>query len=649
MEKITYLPFVALLIAGWVSAVTPSAITVTDSLANTYGNTQGLVIDFDATATGLNAGITAGWVPALVDGQTCTLDSITLRSGDEVLAGTGTVYLGVYTSLAGDISGGFLGTSTNAIDFTATADGDWVTFNFSDINVTVDSVVGSGTGMLYFIFQQTTDAKTGTGGDEIRIHRINSDTTIDQALASVIAYGGLSTLRVPEYQAQITPPPVDLGKAFNPNPANGAQLGIDVTSLSWQGSTDSNIVSIDQYDLVFGTDSNMANNTTYSDVTSPVTVESLGGLNYNTRYYWRVDSHVTWDSAEITGNLQEIVEGDTWSFGVSSGLRRSISPEQPMWLVHIDTWNYADPQKIINLIPQDIRPYVVMNISLSISHDEATSQFQVAEYGYEIAKSWLRACAENRMWAMVQPSSGGYSQFSDFDLSVYEEFYRDYPNMLGFNYCEQFWGYDSYTDPLSAAWPDRIAHFANLLELSHQYGGYLVVSWCGNQWSPSINPIAMLKRIPDFAEACRNYTENYILCEKYTQQGYQSDMESLCLGAYLSGYSGQYGIRYDDTGWTDANGEHADFTMATGGAPHLEHIMLTGETVIDAPELIWTQCFRELSAGSTSNGYTMRRWDTYPQFDNVSVDLFRKILDGTVRIPSRLIHFDLECIGKHII
>ncbi|HOL32813.1 MAG TPA: glycoside hydrolase family 98 domain-containing protein, partial [Anaerohalosphaeraceae bacterium] len=316
-------------------------------------------------------------------------------------------------------------------------------------------------------------------------------------------------------------------------------------------------------------------------------------------------------------------------------LRRPISPQQPMWLVHIDTWNYADPQKIIALIPQDIRPYVVMNISLSISHDEATSRFQVAEYGYEIAKSWLRTCAENRMWAMVQPSSGGFSHFSDFDLSVYEEFYRDYPNMIGFNYCEQFWGYDSTTDPLSAKWTDRINHFANLLALSHKYGGYLVVSWCGNQWSPNINPIGMLKRIPAFAAACRQYTENYILCEKYTQQSYISDMESLCLGAYLSGYSGQYGIRYDDTGWTDANGEHANFTMATGIAPHLEHIMLTGMTVIDAPELIWTQCFRELSAGSTTNGYTMRRWDTYPQFINVSVDIFRKILDGTVRVPSR--------------
>ena len=126
----------------------------------------------------------------------------------------------------------------------------------------------------------------------------------------------------------------------------------------------------------------------------------------------------------------------------------------------------------------------------------------------------------------------------------------------------------------------------------------MVVSWCGNQWSPNINPIAMLKRNPAFAAASRAYTENFILCEKYTQQSYQSDMESLCLGAYLSGYSGQYGIRYDETGWTDATGTNQHFTLATGVAPHLEHIMLTGQTVIDGPELIWRQCFRELSTAS---------------------------------------------------
>ena len=39
---------------------------------------------------------------------------------------------------------------------------------------------------------------------------------------------------------------------------------------------------------------------------------------------------------------------------VTGALRRPISPEQPAWFVHIDSWNYADPQKIIDLIPADI-------------------------------------------------------------------------------------------------------------------------------------------------------------------------------------------------------------------------------------------------------------------------------------------------------
>jgi hypothetical protein len=313
-------------------------------------------------------------------------------------------------------------------------------------------------------------------------------------------------------------------------------------------------------------------------------------------------------------------------------LRRPASPSQPMLMVHIDTWNYADPQKIIDLIPQDIRPYVVMNISLSINH--ATNKWLQCQYGYETAKSWLRTCAENNMWAMIQPSSGGYCHLSNSDISEWESFYRDYPNFIGFSYAEQFWGFDDIYAG-SVTWLERVAHWVDLMKLNQKYGGYLMVSWCGNQWDPNINPVAMMKRNPAFAAICKQSPKNFILCEKYTQQSYQSDMESVCLGAYLSGYSGQYGIRYDSTGWTDATGTNQNFTMASGGAPHLEHIMLTGETVIDGPELIWAEDIQGLSNGTTSDGYTTRRWGLYPQYQNVILDLFRKILDGTVRIPSR--------------
>lgn len=321
-------------------------------------------------------------------------------------------------------------------------------------------------------------------------------------------------------------------------------------------------------------------------------------------------------------------------------LRRPVSPEQPMWIVHIDTWNYADPQKIIDLIPEDILPYVVFNISLSISWDSETHEWLMVNDGYETAKSWLRTCADEGVWAMIQPASGGQCHFPDYDAStdyedtLYAEFYRDYPNFIGFNYCEQFWGFESADFPVTPI--ERYEHFAKLLELGDRYGGYLVVSWCGNQWSPAINPMAMLKQVPAFEEACGKYTQNYILCEKYTQTSYLSDMESLVLGTWLSGYCGQFGVRYDESGWTDAEGEgQEEYRLSTSLAVDFERFALNGMTVVDGPELIWVSDFRELPPSVGEDGYAKRGWKTQPEFENVAIDMFRKVLDGTIRIPSR--------------
>lgn len=334
--------------------------------------------------------------------------------------------------------------------------------------------------------------------------------------------------------------------------------------------------------------------------------------------------------------------GDT---PVMGSLRRPISPEQPAWIVHIDTWNTADPQKIIDLIPDDIRPYVIFNISLSINHDENTGRFLTVEYGYETAKSWLRTCAENRVWAMVQPASGGFCHFpdaafyADLEGSVFEEFYRDYPNFVGFNYCEQFWGFD---DQFSVTYPQRLVHWTHLMELSHRYGGYLTISFCGPYWGASLNAIAMHKRDARFAEVCKAYPENLIVCEKFTSSYGFFDIESTTLGTWLSGMAGQYGMRYDICGWEGAGEEYwkprygtAQHPTAAQAPVLLEHIMLTGQTVFDGPELIWTQDFKEVNAVSAGDGYMTRAWERFPQFDNVNIDIYRKILDGTIRIPSR--------------
>ena len=257
----------------------------------------------------------------------------------------------------------------------------------------------------------------------------------------------------------------------------------------------------------------------------------------------------------------------------NSVMRRPCSPDQPMLIVHIDTWNYADPAKIIALIPEDIKPYVVFNISLSINWSSTDHKWLMVQDGYECAKSWLKTCADEGVWCMVQPASGGQCHLPDYDSSgnivnypnksqfvphadddyettIYAEFFRDYPNFIGFNYSEQFWGFESQDFPVTPI--QRYQHFAKLLKLCNKYGGYLNINWCANYWSAALNPVAMLKRCPEWRSACEQYSANLQLEEKYTQLGFSEDVESEVLGAYLSGYCGNYGVRYDETGWSDS-------------------------------------------------------------------------------------------------
>jgi hypothetical protein len=191
--------FLALLITGLASAET---ITVNDDAVggNSYGNCSGFAIDFDTTAPLAASTVTTGWTPALVAGKSYALNSIRIQYGGSVTSGTGIVYLGVYN---GGVGGeGLVGVSTNAIDFnTATAD-TWYAWNFSGINVTADSVVGSGTGLLYFRY--ITDPAGAVSDQQISTRRLNYDAAMTEGLASIIAYGSLQGARAPEYQAQLT-------------------------------------------------------------------------------------------------------------------------------------------------------------------------------------------------------------------------------------------------------------------------------------------------------------------------------------------------------------------------------------------------------------------------------------------------------------
>lgn len=346
---------------------------------------------------------------------------------------------------------------------------------------------------------------------------------------------------------------------------------------------------------------------------------------------------------QVLSSLSLDVQPLSASAAVSSNFRRPINNESPAWIVHIDSWNYPDPEKIIDLVPEDILPYVVFNISLSINWSSTEHRWLMVQDGAETARSWIKACADKGVWTMIQPASGGQCHFPDYaadydlDDTIFGEFFRDYPNFIGYNYCEQFWGFASQDFPVT--YQQRYDHFSALLKLCNKYGGYLDVSWCENQWGSALNPVAMLKTNANWEKACRTYAQNFILEEKYTQTSYIADVESEVYGAYISGYCGNFGIRWDDTGWSDYpwSGEATkeQYRLSTSLPIYFERMAMNGMTVIDGPELVWADCIQGLWDGTDSEGYKYRRWDFYDQCNNVNVDLMRKFIDGTIRIPDR--------------
>lgn len=335
-------------------------------------------------------------------------------------------------------------------------------------------------------------------------------------------------------------------------------------------------------------------------------------------------------SVAADGNYRSAVS-DPFEFSINSNptmpvvsLRRPVSPTSPMWLIHADVWAHQ-PQEVIDLIPEDIRPFVVINIALSTSI--------LKDRGYDCAESWLNTCAQNGIWAMVQPSSGIENAFAaDTAISAYESLYRKYPNFIGYNFCEQAWGFNSNT------FMQRLNLFTSLLALSHKYGGYLYVNDSFSLSNAPFNSVSKFKTNSEFANATRVYKENMIYGDKFTSSWAYYDNESGALGAVMSGHAGNYAIRYDmySWGWSGRGKVFGEETLndrnpdgnrslfgcpeAVMGIPIVEHMMMTGATVIDGPEVPWMSTF-----------YRSYR---LPAFDNMVADIFRKVLDGSIKIPT---------------
>lgn len=318
--------------------------------------------------------------------------------------------------------------------------------------------------------------------------------------------------------------------------------------------------------------------------------------------------------------------------------RRPIDNEHPLWMIHIDVWNAADPQKIIDLVPDDIRPYVCMNLSLSCQYDKEKNVYKMPRSAVRTYKSWATVCQQNALWFTCQPASGGRTHLQTDDLETFEYFFRRYPNFLGWNFAEQFWGFDE-DDKGSATQAGQIALFANLVKMSHEYGGFLTISFCGNIWSHGLSPVGMMKRDKNLLEACRKYPEAILWLLKYTQPWCQYNAESTTFSPFVSGLAKNYGVRYDRCAWCGVMdgilGKNvAKYPIAAGIGTVMEQCGVNGGAVWDGPETIPDECFKE--AGKTTvNGFTRRNWTVYDGFKGAWIDMFRKIIDGTLYVPTR--------------
>lgn len=325
---------------------------------------------------------------------------------------------------------------------------------------------------------------------------------------------------------------------------------------------------------------------------------------------------------------------------ISAQERRPIDSQHPLWLVHVDVWAKADPQKVINLIPDALKPYVCMNLSLSCQYDTEKNVYKMPQNAVRSYKSWGTVCQANGIWFTCQPASGGHTHIQDDDLETFEYFYKHFPNFLGWNYAEQFWGFDEANDKSSSSQTSRIALFAKLVPMAHKYGGFLTISFCGNIWSHPLNPVGMMKRNSSLYNACKKYPEAILWLYKYTTSSCFYNNESVTFSPFVSGLAKNYGVRYDNCGWNGALdavlGENhgKKYPTSAGIGTVMEQSCVNGGAVWDGPELTWTEAIHEINT-STVDGYTRRNWAVFDPFKNIWLDMFQKIVDGALYIPTR--------------
>jgi hypothetical protein len=125
------------------------------------------------------------------------------------------------------------------------------------------------------------------------------------------------------------------------------------------------------------------------------------------------------------------------SAGAKCTLRRTLDSRHPMWLHHIDVWNAADPQKIIDLNSADISPMSSSIFALLPVRTEK-NVYKMRRTPSSPTSRGPASAASTISGSTCQPASGGHTHIQDDDLETFEYFFKTYKKLPRWNYAEQF-------------------------------------------------------------------------------------------------------------------------------------------------------------------------------------------------------------------
>lgn len=194
-----------LMCMGLGSMASAELYTLTDNQGgNSYGATQGVVVDVDTT-------FNAYYDVPLAAGQTYKLDSVSLWDNSDSID---PYYLAVFdysfAGFDGDTSAEYLGHSSNSVDLSVTANDTLVTWYFSGITVTADSdgtVNGAGsTGSLYIFLDDDTN-RNNWSNPNTGFYRMDGDVDVTTVGSVIYASFGYQDMRAPEIKVSLTPVP----------------------------------------------------------------------------------------------------------------------------------------------------------------------------------------------------------------------------------------------------------------------------------------------------------------------------------------------------------------------------------------------------------------------------------------------------------